>query len=264
MAEASLHDLVGLGGAKALLVGGGAGMGLATARALAAAGCDLAVIDIDPEGARYITDIAAAYGKRGFAIAGDVTDHAALGGYIDQAHAALGGLDVIVTVVGQAHWKPLVDLTIEDWELDQNRNLRYVLGVLQAGARLMTNGGAITVIASVSGLQSAPNHAAYGAAKAGLYSLVKTGAVELASKGIRVNAIAPGATATPRVAAMLPKDEAGMKKEMARVPMGRIGHPDGIGKAALYLSSQLADYVSGQIIAVDGGMMAMFGFTPNV
>ena len=117
-------------------------------------------------------------------------------------------------------------------------------------------GGAIVSIASVSGLSSAPLHAAYGAAKAGLIALTRTLAVELASSGIRVNAVAPGAVLTPRVAERQTEER---RAESARsIPMARYAEPEEIAKAVVFLASDLASYVTGQTLVVDGGATAQF------
>src|SRR5262249_32623810 len=117
-------------------------------------------------------------------------------------------------------------------------------------------GGAIVSVASVSGLSAAPLHGAYGAAKAGLISLTKTLAVELAASGIRVNAVAPGAIATPRALAMTSPER---RAESARaIPMGRWGEPEEIAKAVTFLASDLASYITGQTLVVDGGATVQF------
>ena len=120
---------------------------------------------------------------------------------VDRAEAELGGLDLMVTVVGQAQYAPLLELTGDQWDLDHRRNLRYFFVAARAVAASLVRRkqpGVIVGITSVSGLQSAPKHAAYGAAKAGLVNLVKSMAVEWAPYGIRVNAVAPGSITTPR------------------------------------------------------------------
>jgi NAD(P)-dependent dehydrogenase (short-subunit alcohol dehydrogenase family) len=111
-------------------------------------------------------------------------------------------------------------------------------------------------IASVSGLRSAPRHGAYGAAKAGLMALVRTLAVELAADGVRVNAVAPGAVLTPRVAALL--DEARRAESAASIPLGRFAAPDDIAHAVTFLASDLASYITGQTLVVDGGATVQF------
>jgi NAD(P)-dependent dehydrogenase (short-subunit alcohol dehydrogenase family) len=126
-----------------------------------------------------------------------------------------------------------------------------------AGKHMAGNGsGAIVAIASVSGLRSAPLHGPYGAAKAGLMSLVRTLAVELGRDGVRVNAVAPGAVLTPRVEAMMSEER--RAESAASIPLGRLATPDDIARAVAFLSSDLAAYVTGQTLAVDGGATAQF------
>jgi len=125
------------------------------------------------------------------------------------------------------------------------------------------HGGTLTFVASVSGLTGAPEHAAYGAAKAGLMSLVRSGAVELGPYGIRVNAVAPGVVWTPRVSGYL--GEAGRKHNSENAPLRRVALPADIASALLFLSSDLAGYVNGQVLTVDGGVSAKFPYSvPDV
>ena len=113
-------------------------------------------------------------------------------------------------------------------------------------------------VASVSGLTSAPQHAAYGAFKAGLMALVRSGAVELGPLGIRVNAVAPGVVWTPRVSAYL--GEEGRKQNAANVPLGRVAQPSDIAAGLLFFASDLASFVTGQTLTVDGGVGAKFPY----
>ena len=113
-------------------------------------------------------------------------------------------------------------------------------------------------VASVSGITSAPRHAAYGAAKAGLMSLVRTGAVELGPQRVRVNAVAPGVVWTPRISAFL--GEEGRARNEANTPLGRVAQPADIAAAILFLVSDLSSYVSGQTLVVDGGVSAKFPY----
>ncbi len=199
-ASADVPDVFGLRGKSALVVGGGQGMGESTSRMLAAMGCNVAVLDYERARADAVV---ASLGNTVEAIAldADVLDDAAAQAAVARAHEAFGGVSILVTIVGQAAYVPLTEMTFEQWDHDQRRNLRYVFVMAQTFARVcMQSGapGAIVVVASVSGLQSAPKHAAYGAAKAGLVNLVKSMAVEWAPHAIRVNAVAPGSIVTPR------------------------------------------------------------------
>jgi 2-deoxy-D-gluconate 3-dehydrogenase len=251
-----VRDLFGLGAKRALVVGGGRGMGESTARLLAEAGCDLAILDIDQGRAETVAEAVRGYGRRGEAIVADVLEESAAVAAVAEAAQRLGGIDVLVTIIGQALFTPLVRMTGAEWDSEQRRNLRYFFIVGREVARVMSRDGApgaICCIASVDGVQSAPLHAAYGAAKAGLIHLVSTMATEWAEHGIRVNAVAPGNISTPR----LPETEqsrAIMKDSL--VPMARAGTADEIGKSVLFLVSDMASYITGHTLLVDGGWMA--------
>jgi NAD(P)-dependent dehydrogenase (short-subunit alcohol dehydrogenase family) len=194
-------------------------------------------------------------------IAADVTDEASLVAAMGRIEREFAPLDGMVTIVGMAGWSPIVDMTTETWDRDHNRNLRYVFIAARELARSMLARGAlgsIVTIASVDGLRSARNQGAYGAAKAGLINLVKTMAAEWSGQGIRVNCVAPGAIVTPRIPLGEPASE---RASMALVPMQRRGVTDDIAKAAVFFLSDLSPYVSGQVLAVDGGYLAAGGFS---
>jgi NAD(P)-dependent dehydrogenase (short-subunit alcohol dehydrogenase family) len=251
-------SFLGLAGKAALVVGGGQGMGESTSRLLARAGCDVAVLDIERDRAEAVASAVRDAGQRGVPLIADVLDDPQLLGAVREAEAALDGLDILVTIVGQGMRAPLLEMPVADWDLDQRRNVRYFfLAARELARSLIRRGrpGAIACIASVSGLQSGPNHAAYGAAKAGLINLVRSMAVEWAPYNIRVNALAPGGVVTPRypdTPEMRDWDPHGL------VPMQRRATCDEIGKVVLFLVSDLASYVTGQTLAVDGGWMAAF------
>ena len=251
--DASLFQLEGK---SALVVGGGQGMGESTAKFLARAGCGVAVADVLKERADRVANMVADLGQPATAIVGNVLDDGQVEEVVTRAERELGGLDVLVTIVGQASFNSLLDMTPEQWDLDQSRNLRYFFMTAREVARsLVARGrpGAMVCVSSVKGLQSAPNNAAYGAAKAGLVNLVRTMAVEWAPHNIRVNAIAPGTITTPRIPDTTERLE---RVRTGHIPFKRRGTADEIGKAALFLASDLASYVTGQTLAVDGGWMA--------
>jgi NAD(P)-dependent dehydrogenase (short-subunit alcohol dehydrogenase family) len=256
-----VNALFGLQGKHVLVIGGGQGMGEATARLLASLGCDLTLMDLElPRAERVCADVRAE-GITANPIAADVTDEASLVAAMGRIEREFAPLDGMVTIVGMAGWSPIVDMTTETWDRDHNRNLRYVFIAARELARSMLARGAlgsIVTIASVDGLRSARNHGAYGAAKAGLINLVKTMAAEWSGQGIRVNCVAPGAIVTPRIPLGEPASE---RASMALVPMQRRGVTDDIAKAAVFFLSDLSPYVSGQVLAVDGGYLAAGGFS---
>jgi NAD(P)-dependent dehydrogenase (short-subunit alcohol dehydrogenase family) len=227
-----------LAGKRALVAGAGQGIGRATALLLAAGGARVACMEIDDH--------------RRAAIVKDI--EAAVAATVE----TFGGIDVAVDIVGEARWNPVLLQTDADWEESFALVLRHVFCLFQAaGARMVEQrAGALVAVASVSGFFAAPLHAAYGAAKAGLVSLVKTFAVELAPKGVRVNAVAPGAIRTPRVLAITTEER---REASARsIPLGRMGEPEEIAKAVVFLASDLASYVTGQTLMADGGASVKF------
>lgn len=246
----------GLDGKSAIVIGGGQGIGESACTLLARAGCNIAVVDMDLERASAVAQKVGALGKKHCAIAANVLDDADVSRSIALAEQQLGGLDILVTVVGQALFKPSLEMSGEDWDFEHQRNLRYVFVAAREFAASLVRRkapGAIVAISSVNGIQSAPRHVAYGAAKAGLVNLVKSLAVEWARHGIRVNAIAPGTIRTPR---RQDTPEMMAKLEQSGVPMQRRGNTDDIGNAVVFLASDMSNYVTGQTLAVDGGWLA--------
>lgn len=250
---------LGLQDKRVLLVGAGQGIGRACAAAFAAAGARIACVDIDAAQAHALAAELQQRGGHALALHADVRHRDQVTAAVQATVAALGGLDVCVDIIGEARWGRVLELTDADWDDSFALVLRHVFYLAQtAGRHMITQGtgGALVSIASVSGLASAPLHAAYGAAKAGLIALTKTLAVELASAGIRVNAVAPGAILTPRVIARMSPER---RAESARaIPMGRQGQPEEVAKAVVFLASDLASYITGQTLIVDGGATVQF------
>jgi len=256
--------MLGLEGKRALVIGGGRGMGEASALMLAEAGCSVAVLDLEIDRAEKVAAAVAALGRKSYGFSANVLDAEAVTAAVAEAEQKLGGLDVLVTIVGQALFKPLIDMTAEDWDSEQNRNLRYVFFAARAAAASMIKrkvAGSIVCIASVDGVVGSPGHAAYGAAKAGLISLVKSMAAEWGRDNIRVNAVAPGSITTPRLPET-PESLAIMRDSV--VPLGRPGTVKEIAGAVTFLASDLAGYVTGQTLMVDGGWTAGNIFDPRI
>jgi NAD(P)-dependent dehydrogenase (short-subunit alcohol dehydrogenase family) len=247
--------LIRLDGRAFVVIGAGQGIGRQTTHALAAVGARTLCVDVDAELAE---EVAAEVG--GVPWAGDATHRDEVARLFADAGDALGRIHGVVDIVGMATRYDLLDLDDETWDWQLDIVLRHALLAMQYGARAMaaTGGGAIVFVASVSGITSAPRHAAYGAAKAGLMSLVRTGAVELGPSGIRVNAVAPGVVWTPRVSAFL--GDEGHRRNVDNTPLGRVAQPSDIAAAILYLSCDLSAYVTGQTLAVDGGVGAKFPY----
>jgi 3-oxoacyl-[acyl-carrier protein] reductase len=246
----------GLTDNKAMVIGGGQGMGESTSRFLARADCDVAVIDVERERAERVAGLVGELGRRGVPIVGDVLDDAQIPTIVASVEHQLGGIDVMVSIVGAAVWGSLLDTTAAIWDQQLQLNLRYFFLCARDVAATMIrrgNPGAIVGIASVDGQRSAPMRGAYGAAKAGLISLVRTMAVEWAPHHIRVNAIAPGHIVTPRLYDTPERAEAYAD---SLLPVRQRGVTDDIGKTALFLVSDLASYITGTTLDVDGGLLA--------
>jgi NAD(P)-dependent dehydrogenase (short-subunit alcohol dehydrogenase family) len=248
-------ELLRLDGRRFLVLGAGQGIGRQTSHALAQLGAQLACVDVDADRAGQV---AAEVGGR--ALVGDVTRRDDVERVVADATGTLGGLDGIVDIVGMAHFVPLLDLTDDEWDWHLDMVLRHAYLTVQVGGRVLTaaGGGVMAFVASASGITSAPRHAAYGAAKAALMSLVRTAAVELGPSGVRVNAVAPGVVWTPRISAQL--GDEGRARNEANTPLRRVAQPADIAGALVFLCSDLAAYTSGQVLVVDGGVGAKFPY----
>jgi NAD(P)-dependent dehydrogenase (short-subunit alcohol dehydrogenase family) len=259
MSGANDTSVFGLEGKAALVVGGGSGIGAATAGLLAAVGARVVVADVDGDRAKAVcADVGGVA-----AVAGDVTKSAEAERVVDEAHAALGGIDVVANIVGLASWSDLMSLDAATWEHDLAINLTHHLYVGRAAARHMIaagNGGALALVTSISGLYGAPNHAAYGAAKAGAMALGRSMANEWAPYGIRVNCVAPDVIGTPRVLdGFREKGIADVDSIVAdEVPLGRWGKPEEIAGPLVFVLSKLASFMTGQTLIVDGGSIVQF------
>lgn len=249
-------SLFGLQGKRALVIGAGQGMGESSALFLARAGCDVGLVDLVPERAERVAASVRDLGRRAEVLIGDVLDDPQIPALIAEAERKLGGIDVMVSIVGAAVWGSLLDTTADVWDQQQRLNLRYFfLTAREVAVSMIRRGspGAIVGIASVDGQRASPMRGAYGAAKAGLISLVQTMAVEWAPHRIRVNAVAPGHIVTPR---LYDTPQRADLYANSLLPVRQRGVPDDIGKAALFLASDMARYITGTTLDVDGGLLA--------
>ena len=243
-----------LDGRRFVVIGAGQGIGRQAAHALAANGARLLCVDVDQG---LADDIAGEVGA--VAWSGDATKREDVEKMFADAVKELGGVDGLVDIVGISRFTDLVDLTDEDWNWHFDMSIRHAFLAMQYGAKSMAgHPGVMVFVASVSGITSAPRHAAYGAAKAGLMSLVRSGAVEFGPLGIRVNAVAPGVVWTPRVSGFL--GEEGRARNSANAPLGRVALPEDIASGLLFMASDLAGYVTGHTLVVDGGVGVKFPY----
>jgi NAD(P)-dependent dehydrogenase (short-subunit alcohol dehydrogenase family) len=256
-----MKEHLGLEGQKALVVGGGYGSGRITAMLLAEAGAQVAVADINADRARSV-----AQEIGGHAIIGDVTTVEGANGVVDEAHERLGGLTRLANIVGLVKMGAFIDGDLAHWQAQLQLNLIQQMLVCHAAGRhmLAEGGGAIAMVASVSGFYGANNQAAYGIAKAGVMSLARTLADEWGPHGIRVNTVAPDMTATPRLLDGVPRPQEetlAMFDAMAvgeGMPMRRFGRVHEIAGPLLFLLSDLSSFMTGQCLVVDGGTMVKF------
>ena len=252
-----MNSLFGLAGKRIMVLGGGQGIGEATARLLVSLGAHVVVVDRELARAEIVATTLAAQGATVMPFELDVLDDAAVVAGIAQIEQDFGPLDGMATVIGMAAWAPLVDLELKTWDEDHNRNLRYFFVVAREVARSLLKRqvpGSIVCVSSIDGIRSAPFHGAYGAAKAGLSNLVKTMAVEWSPHGIRANVVAPGAIITPRI----PHAGENESRMTDRIPMGRRGTAEEIAKSIVFLLSDMSLYITGQTLAVDGGLLAAY------
>ena len=244
-----------LSGKVAVVTGANTGIGQAIALALAEAGADVAAVGRTP--AEDTVAKIRALGRRAEIVSADLSTIEPVQRIVDETVDKLGGLDILVNNAGIIRRADAVDFTEEDWDAVVDTNLKSVFFLCQAAGRHMiaNGGGKIINIASMLTFQGGIRVPSYTASKSGIGGLTKLLANEWASKGINVNAIAPGYIATNNTAA-LQADEVRNKSILDRIPAGRWGDASDLGGAAVFLASRAADYVQGHILAVDGGWLA--------
>jgi 3-oxoacyl-[acyl-carrier protein] reductase len=245
-----------LNGRVAVVTGGGAGIGRGIAAGLTAFGASVAIWEINPESCAHAAAETGALG-----ICTDVRDADAVDAALERTIAELGTPSILVNNAGGTFYSPLLDTAEKGWDALYRSNLRHVLLCTQRIARALVEarmGGSIISVTSIEGARAAPGYAAYAAAKAGVINYTKTAALELAAHGIRVNALAPDVTLTEGIMAIAPP---GAEARFGfSIPMQRAGHVDEMASAAVFLASDMASYITGQTIHVDGGTQASSGW----
>jgi len=242
---------VDLSGKTALVTGGARGIGLAIARHLYDAGANVALSDL-----KGAADAAAGLTGRGksFGVEADVSDLGQVERAAAAAESAIAPIDILVNNAGITRDGLLMRMSEDDWDLVLRVNLKGTFNATKVISRGMMKRrwGRIINIASVVGIRGNAGQANYSASKAGVIGFTKTIARELASRNVLVNAIAPGFIDTDMTKAL---SEAVREELQRQIPLARLGSPDDVAKAALFLASGLADYITGQVVVVDGGMV---------
>lgn len=244
-----------LEGKKALVTGASRGIGRAIALALAAAGADVAVNYAGSEAAaKEVAAEIEAMGRKAFVVQADISQNAASTEMVDAVVKEFGRIDILVNNAGITRDGLLMRMKEEDWDAVLTTNLKGVFNCTKAAVKYMMKqrAGRIVSISSVVGLIGNAGQANYAAAKAGVIGFTKAVAKEVAARGITVNAVAPGFIKTD-MTSVLP--EKVVESLVANIPQSRLGEPEDIAKAVLFLVSDDANYITGQTLHVDGGMV---------
>jgi NAD(P)-dependent dehydrogenase (short-subunit alcohol dehydrogenase family) len=251
------YSLLELNGKTAVVIGGTSGIGRAIAHGLAEAGADVVPTSRRMEQVEAAAGEIEERGRRSLRVISDVSDRASLQTVLDETVTAFGKVDILVNSAGRTKRAPTLDFSEEDWNAIMETNLTGTLRACQVfGRHMLERGyGRIINIASLSTFVALYEVAAYSASKAAVASLTKSLAIEWASRGVCVNAIAPGVFRTALNQKLLDESERGREFQL-RTPMRRFGKVEELAGAAVFLASDAASFVTGEVLTVDGGFLA--------
>lgn len=246
-----------LEGRVALVTGAGRGIGRALALALAGVGADIALAARSVGEIEKVAAEVEGLGRRALAVPTDVTDEAEVERLVGRVLEELGGLDVLVNNSGVIHAAPLVETSAEEWDRVVSTNLRGTFLCMRAAGRhfLERGEGKVVNVASNFAFMGVPRFASYSASKAGVISLTRSAAIEWASSGVQVNAIAPGYVETDMNAAAR-SDEKISAKIVGQIPSRRMARAEELGPLVVYLASSASDFMTGETLVFDGGQSA--------
>lgn len=250
-------NLWSLKGKTAIVTGGGRGLGRAIALEFASAGANVVVAARSWNEISQVAEEIQNVGAKGLAIKTDVTSEEEVQKMVEYTLNEFGGIDILVNNAGTSIVKPIVEMSTAEWHQVINTNLTSAFLCCRTVGPYMIKqrSGKVINVASIAGLRGGPGvYIAYSTSKAGLINFTRALAVEWARYNIQVNAIAPGRFDTEMSKEVLENPET-LQRILRKIPLRRIGRPDEVGPLALYLASDVSDYVTGEVIVIDGGAM---------